>query len=217
MPRKALVFGATGLVGRQLTTMLVRDPAWDEVICVVRRQADFGGEPVTQVIAEPSTIDQVAAQLAADVVFCCLGTTQKTAGGREGFRRIDRDYVLKCAALARRQGATRLLLVSSVGAKVGSSSFYAHVKGETERDVAQLGYPSVDILRPSLLLGERNERRLREEIGGRILSRFRFLFIGPLRNFRPISAAQVARAMMGIAQSDHSGVLVHAGDALEGH
>lgn len=217
MTKTALVFGGTGLIGRHLLNQLIEDDSWDQIIAVTRRSLNTGSEKVIEVIADPSTIEDVADQLVADTVFCCLGTTQKSAGGRENFRKIDHDYILRCAEITRQNGANTFMLVSSIGAKVGSQSYYAHVKGETERDLANVGFETLDILQPSLLLGNRAERRLKEEIGGVVLPIFSVLLAGPLRRLRPILGEQVAKAMAAIAKTARSGTNVYTYDALVKH
>lgn len=214
MPQTALVFGSTGLIGKHLVSLLQQDADWERVICVTRRPTQSSDAKTVQVIADAESLHSVAPQLAADCVFCCLGTTQKIAGGREGFRRVDYDYVLQCASLAREQGARRLLLVSALGARADAHNFYARVKGEVEQAIAELGYEALDVLRPSLLLGERTDTRPVEHIAGRILPKLGFLFSGPRARYRPIAATQVARAMAAIAKQDADGLHFYESDRL---
>ena len=121
---------------------------------------------------------------------------------------------MQCADIARRQGARRFLVISALGARVGSASFYSHVKGETERDLKAIGFETLDILRPSVIVGDRDEDRPAEEWAARALSFFRFLLIGPLRRYRPIRAEQIAKAMSQIALQAHQGAVVHTSDQL---
>jgi uncharacterized protein YbjT (DUF2867 family) len=134
-------------------------------------------------------------------VFCALGTTIRTAGSRAAFRRVDHDYVVSLARLARAHGARHFLLVSSVGADPRSRVFYSRVKGEVESAVQTLGYPSLTIVRPSLLLGPRSEFRLGEAL---------VKPLGPLfpRRYRPVHARAVAATMIRAALEDRSGVRI---------
>ncbi len=214
MTQTALVFGSTGLIGKQLVALLADDPHWTRVTCVTRRPMASKQSKVVQVIADAESLQSVASQLAADCVFCCLGTTQKIAGGREGFRRVDYDYVLQCATLARQQGARRLLLISALGASASSPNFYSRVKGEVEIAVTGLGYETVDILRPSLLLGDRAERRPVEHLFGQLIPKLSFLMNGRLKRYRPITATQVAKAMTKIARTPSNGTSIYSSDEL---
>ena len=111
--------------------------------------------------------------VAADEVFCCLGTTIKQAGSQDAFRRVDHDYPLALAKIAKAAGARQFLLVSALGADAHSSVFYSRIKGETERDIAAIGLQKVVFMRLSILLGDRQEHRAGEGAGifvGRLIA-----------------------------------------------
>jgi len=144
-------------------------------------------------------LNEQPALLAVEQVICALGTTIKVAGSRERFREVDFGIPLAAARIALGQGARHFLLVSSIGANRRSRAFYTRVKGELEQAVLGLGFRSVTIVRPSLLLGERREFRLGEEI-------FKRLAFLPLGRYRPIHARDVAAALVGAAKEDQPGV-----------
>jgi uncharacterized protein YbjT (DUF2867 family) len=149
-----------------------------------------------------------AAQLpeVADV-FCALGTTIRKAGSREAFRRVDYDYPLRLARLCRDRGARQLLLVSSVGADPRSSNFYLRVKGELEQSLAELGYEKLQIFRPGVLLGSREESRPGETVGKALSIALGFLLAGGLRKYRAMPADSLAKVMVRTAgESEGSGV-----------
>lgn len=133
-------------------------------------------------------------------VFCCLGTTIKRAGSQPAFRLVDHTFVIGLARSGLRAGATQFLLVSAIGADPASRIFYSRVKGETEAAVRKLPYRSIQIFRPSLLLGDRAEFRLGERIATLGAPMLSVLLFGRLRRYRPIHAATVARAMVTIAR-----------------
>jgi len=196
----ALVAGATGLVGRELVRQLATSD-YERVSALLRRvPAEFPSR-VTPIVADFDHLERIAGQLAADDVFCALGTTIKTAGSRDAFRRVDHDYVVAVARVARERGARHFLLVSSLGADQRSRVFYSRVKGEVEAAVQALGYPSVTIVRPSLLLGERSEFRLGESL----MKPF-----GPLmpRRYRPVHARAVATTLIRAALEPRPGVRI---------
>src|SRR6267378_4399592 len=149
-----------------------------------------------------------------DDVFCCLGTTIKQAGSQPAFRRVDHAFVLGVAHAGLHAGATQFLLVSAIGADPASRVFYSRVKGETESAIRRLGFHSVQIFRPSLLLGERPEFRLGERIAMLVAPVLSVLLIGRLRRYRSIRAATVARAMVNLAREAPRGPNVFEYDAM---
>lgn len=195
-PRTALIVGSTGLVGGHLLGHLLRDAVYDRVTALVRRHQAEPHLRLVEHVVDFERLFETAGDWEADDLYLCLGTTMAAAGSREAFRRVDHHYTLEVARLARERGARRLGLVSSIGAEVGARSFYMRVKGETERDVEALGYASVHLLRPSLLLGERALRRRGEAMGGAVTRAMSWAMVGALRKYRPIPAERVAAAMM---------------------
>ena len=154
-PRKALLAGATGLVGSALLPMLCDSPRYGEVHVLVRRS---GAGLAAHDKARVHTVDfaHLPQDLpAVDDVYIALGTTIKVAGSREAFRRVDFDFVVNTARVARAGGATRLAVVSALGANARSRVFYNRVKGEMQAAIATLGFESVTIAQPSLLVGDR--------------------------------------------------------------
>ena len=160
----AWLAGGSGLVGGVLLRQLLDDAQFDAVISVGRRRLPLEHPKLTQVVADlasPAALEPLAAP---SVAFSCLGTTIKKAGTREAFRAVDHGAVLSFASAARRKGARAFVHVSSLGADVRSRAFYLAVKGEVERDIAALGFPSTCALRPSMLDGKREEHRPAEAI-----------------------------------------------------
>lgn len=159
-------------------------------------------------------LDAVADLPRADDVFCCLGTTIKQAGSQDAFRRVDYDYVLALARAGQRNGATQFLLVSAIGADPAARVFYSRVKGETEAAVRRLPYRSIQIFRPSLLLGERAEFRLGERVAMVMAPLVKLALVRPLRRYRPVHATTVARAMVAVAKEAPRGPNVFEYDAM---
>ncbi len=214
MSKTAIVFGATGAVGQRLLRLLVASDAWAKIVVVTRRPLNTASNKVSEVICDASTLEGHAHALVGDTVFCCLGTTQKSAGSKAKFREVDHDYILKCAQVTYRQGARHFLVVSAIGADARSFNFYSRVKGETERDLKAVGFERLDILRPSLLIGNRSESRPLEQMGGIVMTLMSPAMVGAFQQYRPIKIEQVARAMSEIALKDSSGTTVYSSDEL---
>lgn len=193
--RTAVVAGATGLVGTELLRLLTEAPEYSRVVALARRPPAIGSPKLVVRRARFDALaDELADLRAAPVdVFCCLGTTIAAAGSQLAFRVVDHDYVLAVGRWARDAHARRLLVVSALGADPASRVFYNRVKGETERDLAALGLESLVIVRPSLLDGDRAERRTGERLA--------ILAARPLRGLlpasvRPVRARDVAASLL---------------------
>ena len=217
MAKTALIVGGTGLVGGLLLRQLLQDSDYAGVIAIARRGVGFGDGKLTLALADASTLAAQAGQWRAETAFCCLGTTLAKAGGQAPFRAVHHDYIVDVARLAKANGATTFVIVSSLGADAGSTNFYLRVKGETERDVDALGFERLHILRPSLILGERADRRPAEALAQAAAPFLNAALIGPLRKYRAVRAEQVARAAAAFAKDPAPGVHIHESDELAGY
>lgn len=213
--RTALIAGASGLVGSHLLRMLLQSDRYSQVISVGRRELAIIHPKLDQQIVDFDHLAKSASELAADDVFCCLGTTIKKAGSQAAFYKVDHTYVTQLAEVTLRRNANQFLVVSAMGADAGSRIFYNRVKGEMERDVQAMGFSSLHIFRPSLLLGDREEHRTGEAIGAKIMTPLSVLMLGPLRKYRPIQAETVASAMLRAAAQDQKGTKVYPSDKIE--
>lgn len=199
--RCVLLAGATGLVGREILRLLVEDPGVAQVRILVRRRIEEGelSAKVDEHVVDFEKLRDNPELFHVDQVFSALGTTIRQAGSQEAFRRVDFDYPLLIARLALEEGARHILLVSALGADPASRLFYNRVKGELEEKICALGFPSVTIARPSLLLGDRAERRAGEEIARK------FGWLIPSR-WRPVPASHVAGALVRSAAGETAGI-----------
>ena len=199
----AIVAGATGRVGEELVGQRSADSIWREVRALVRRDLppDLSGPTIVPVEVDYARLDPPPPWAAADHVFCAIGTTRRQAGSAAEFRRVDLEYPVALARAVQARGARHFLLVSALGAAPASRVFYNLVKGEVEAAITALGFRSVTIARPSLLLGRRREPRFAEQLG-KVLG-----VLAPPR-WRPVPAARVARALVDAAKHDVPGVRV---------
>lgn len=196
--KKAIVLGATGLIGHNLIDQLCISDHVDQVIAVTRRPFDHGSDKVINQVVDFERLDDVASVFQGDYLFSCLGTTKKQAGSIQAQRRVDLDYQSKVAEIAAMNGVNHYLLVSSSGANEKSRSSYLQMKGELERKVMSLSFKRISIFQPSLLLGNRPESRLGEHIGSLLLPAL--CMIPGLRRYRPIAGSEVALKMLLISQ-----------------
>lgn len=204
-PRTALILGATGLVGGKLLDRLLASDRYERVTTIGRRRTGRQHPALVQHVVDFEDLEGHADLFAVDDIFCCLGTTIRKAGSQERFLEIDVEYPVQAAELGAARGAEQFLVVSSLGADPDSRVFYSRAKGEMEVRVRQLPLRAIWILRPSLLLGERDELRVGERVAEVVMVPVAPLLIGPLRRYRPIRASAVAQAMVDLALSDGTG------------
>jgi uncharacterized protein YbjT (DUF2867 family) len=200
--RAALLAGTTGLIGGRLLTRLLAHPQYDRVAVWVRRPVSLQIHKFSQVVVDFERLADYAGQFDAQDVYVALGTTIQKAGSQEAFRKVDFDYPLALARIAKERGAQRFLLVSALGADARSRVFYNRVKGEVEEGIAGLRIEQTWFFRPSLLVGPREQVRPGERAANAIGKAIAPFLIGGLRKYRPIAADAVAAAMVYAATHD---------------
>ena len=213
--KTALLAGATGLVGHQCLHLLLADNRYEKVISIGRRPLPIEHPKLTQKIVDFDLLDSFNADLKADDVFCCLGTTIKKAGNQANFFKVDFTYVTKLAAVTSANGASQFLVVSAMGADANSGIFYNKVKGQMQDALQQIPFKCIHIFQPSLLLGDRKESRPGEKAAQLVMPALSFLMVGPLRKFRAIEDVTVAKAMLHAAHQDKPGVHIYQSDKVE--
>lgn len=204
-PQHVLLAGATGLTGEHLLDRLLNEPTITRVLAPSRRP--LAEHPhLENPVGEPAELlPRLGGQV--DIAFCCLGTTIKKAGSEQAFRAVDLDLVVAFAKRARELGTRHLVVISALGADPKSSMFYNRVKGEMEAALRAQDWPQLTICRPSLLLGDRVEPRLAEQLAGPLSK----LIPG---KYHGIEACQLARAMWRLALEEQDGARVVESDEL---
>jgi uncharacterized protein YbjT (DUF2867 family) len=202
-------------VGGELLQILLASQAYGKVTALVRRPLPLTHPKLEQRVTDWDHLEDQADAFAVDDLFCCLGTTIKKAGSQAAFRKVDFDYPVALARLGKAQGLSQYLIVTAMGADAHSSIFYNRVKGEVEEAVGAVGLPSVQIFRPSLLLGDRPEFRFGERVAAVISRGMAPLMGGGLRKYRPIEGRTVAEAMCRAALSGaQPGVRIYRSDEI---
>ncbi|MES2854493.1 MAG: NAD(P)H-binding protein [Bdellovibrionota bacterium] len=206
---RILVIGGTGLVGSEILRQASAEPSIKVIHALLRRPlpASLKHTKIQEHIVDFSALDSNADYFAVDAVICSLGTTIKAAGSQEAFRKVDQTYPLQIAKIARENGAKAFYLVSAIGADADSKFFYNRIKGELERGLRVLGFETFVAVRPSVLLGERTEKRFAEKIGQQLGRVF------PLR-WRSVPASSVARKIVQEVLRGKSGARVFENEEL---
>ncbi|MCH5585535.1 oxidoreductase [Shimazuella sp. AN120528] len=211
MTKKALVIGASGLVGSSLSRLLFDDETYDKIHILVRKSTNWIHDKLVEHVIDFEQLPFSSGIFQVDSIFCCLGTTINKAKTKEAFYRVDHDYVLDAGKLTAENNA-KFLVISSMGANPKSMFFYSRVKGEMEQDLQKLKLPSLHIFRPSLLLGDRSEFRLSERLAAPFS---RWFLKGPLKKYKPNQAQSVAQAMIHVSKEETLGFHIYDSTQIE--
>ena len=215
--KTAVVLGATGLIGQHLVQELLQNEFFSKVRILVRRPLKLNHPKVDVQVVNFNDEKDIAARIdIGDVIFCCIGTTRKKVkGNKTEYRKVDYDIPIITARLGIQHGFNQFLIVSAIGANPLAANFYLQLKGCIEEDVTALPFESIHIFRPSILLGKREEFRPGENISKAVVKALSFLLLGGWRKYRPIPAADVAKAMVAAANREIAGVHMYEYDEME--
>lgn len=215
MSKTAIILGASGLTGGLLLQRLVADERYSHIKLFGRSHLNFEHEKVQEFIVDLFDLQSFAADFTGDEVFCCIGTTKKKTPNEEKYRKIDFGIPVAAAELCVKKGINSIAIISSLGANDKSSNFYLRTKGEMEKAVLELRIENTFLLRPSLIVGDRKERRAGERFGKGVMSIINPLLVGPLKKYRSIKADQIAHAMIVLANS-YKGQMTLDSDKIAG-
>ena len=192
--RTAIVVGATGFTGQHLVKQLCESEEYVAVTIIARRNSTYTHAKLDVKIREFDKLEERDFEITDDL-FCCLGTTIKKAKTKENFEKVDLEFPLRIASLAKKRGIPNFHVISAAGSNSKSPFFYSRVKGRMEEGLIDLKLPHLSIFRPSLLTGERAEFRLGERLAEGIFQLINPILIGPFRSLRAIEGKQLAFAM----------------------
>jgi uncharacterized protein YbjT (DUF2867 family) len=207
--KKAILFGASGFIGSFLLEELLKNPEYSQVTIVVRRKLKAEHPKLKTLIGDLQSLPRLKHEIQGDEVFIAIGTTKKKIPNQDEYYKIDHDYPVLAAKIAKENGAKSVFLVSSVSANDRSSLFYIRTKGEAERDILALGFDHSHFFRPSFLLGERDEHRPVEKLFLLFWPIIDLLFVGPLSIYRGIRGKDVAFAMLSAAKHSSQKVNIY--------
>ena len=190
----SIIAGSTGLIGGNIIKVLSNKK--QSAIALTRRSIPNLPPNITEMIIDFDTFEKNGSLPSCNNVFICLGTTIKTAGSQENFRKVDIDYCLSIAKKSKESGAETLSLISCIGANSSSKNFYLRTKGEVEESIQSLGFSTVNIFRPSFLVGDRSEKRLAEKIAIKLAKIMDLFLIGTASKYRSVKAESLAKTMV---------------------
>ncbi|MBL7788604.1 MAG: NAD-dependent epimerase/dehydratase family protein [Chitinophagales bacterium] len=210
----AIVVGANGLVGAELTKLLLEDNLYSKVTLVVRRYLDFEHEKLETKIVDFRDIHKDWNVFVCDHLYYCLGTTKSKTSKSEEYQKVEFDYCINIAKIAHHNKVNKFLYISSSGASPNSWFTYLSLKGRTENALIKVGFESLHIFRPYVLIGPRSDFRFWESIVQFVLRMFNFLMVGFLKNIKGMPANQLARAMIHNAKLSSKGVFIHSNKSI---
>jgi uncharacterized protein YbjT (DUF2867 family) len=204
--KKAIVLGASGLIGNQLVYLLLKDETFSQVTLFVRKELSFSDNKLKQITIEFNDLESYNSEFDGSVIFLCLGTTRKKTPNLEDYRAIDYGITLRAAKLAKSAGIEEVHLISAIGANSKSIIFYNKLKGEIEEDLIKIGFESTYIYQPSMLIGARDESRPTELIFQKLMPFIDLFMIGKLKKYRSVSKEKLAQAILNYQSNTKKGI-----------
>jgi len=210
--KTVVIAGASGLIGKELVQKLINSDQYELIYNISRKSGGLVHPKIKEIVIDFDHLSEVKIDVPIDDVFCTLGTTIKKAGNRENFKKVDYQYIMELANVTKLAGASRFLVVSSMWADPKSAVFYNRVKGETEEGLKKVGFDQLVILRPSLLLGKREEFRFAEKLSSFFMKAMNFIIPD---NYKAIHGEKVAAYMLKIAENSTEPVsIIESGEML---
>lgn len=208
MKKTAIVLGATGLTGSILLEKLLDDDRYETIKLFSRKEIDGPPSKVKQFIGDILALENFKKDFTADEVFCCIGTTAKKTPDKVLYKKIDYGIPVTAAKLSKANGIPTFLVVSALGANARSSIFYSKTKGKMEQAVLSEKIAKTYILQPSIVGGDRQEKRIVEKIGLVVFKLFQPFFFGKLKKYRITKAENIAQAMINLANSKQTEIII---------
>jgi uncharacterized protein YbjT (DUF2867 family) len=196
MQKNVLLIGASGLIGSELVQLLLRDDKIKTVKVFVRKSLAITDQKLIEILVNFERLEDFKHEFQGDALFCCIGTTRNKTPDLVAYKAIDYGIVLAAANLARKNQVPQVHLVSAIGAAVSSKIFYNRLKGEIEKDVLKLDFPTTVIYQPAMLIGKRSESRPAEFIAQKLMPFFDVFLLGKAQKYHSIKAKKVAESML---------------------
>ena len=202
--KSAIILGATGLTGGLLLNELLEDHRYDTVKIFSRSPSNINHPKLTEFLGDLLALSNFKSDFTGDEVYCCIGTTKSKTPDKEKYRSIDYGIPVAAAHLSKENNIPAFFVISALGADAKSAIFYNKIKGQMEEAVLEQGIAHTYILQPSIIGGQRDERRLGEWIAQKVFSVFNMLLLGPMKKYRSIQASTIAKAMIWLANNKYS-------------
>lgn len=213
MSKSAIILGATGLTGSLVLKELLSDNRYDRILLFSRSACGIEHSKIEEHLVDVLNLEEAKAQFSADEVYCCIGTTKKKTPDANLYRKIDFGIPSSAASIAKENGVIAFAVISAIGADSKSSIAYNRIKGDMEQAVLEANIEHTYILRPSIISGNRKEKRLGEKIGIFVFQLLKPFFFGKLKKYRAVEAKAIARRMIQLCNSNEKSQIVES-DAI---
>lgn len=208
--KTAILLGATGLTGGILLQKLLKDPRYGKIILFSRSSVKIKNSKIEEHVVDLFQLEKYKEEFKADQVFCCIGTTKSKTPNEETYRKIDYGIPVTVAKLCKENGISTFTVISAMGANPDSAIFYNKIKGEMQQDVLAQKIKNTYIFQPSLIAGDRKEKRFFENLAKQAMKILNFALIGPLKKYRSIHPETIATAMLIVANKGYERSIIES-------
>lgn len=213
--KTAIILGATGLVGSTVLKKLLKDKRYGKIKLFSRNPVGIDNPKIEEHLTDLFELEKEWEAFTADEVYCCVGSTKKKTPNEDTYRKVDYGIPVTAARMAKANKINTFLVVSALGADPGSKLFYNRTKGEMEQDVLKHEVPNTYIFQPSLIGGERKEKRIMEDVAKKAMKAGNYLLRGPLKKYRSIHPEAIAKAMIYVANNRYSATRIESKEIQE--
>jgi len=213
--KTALIFGSSGLIGSYLLDLIVNDNNYNKIKLFVRSKPVNTSPKIEIIKTDFNNLINHKDSIVGDVCFFCIGTTRKNTPDKNEYLNIEYNLPIEIAKIAKSNSVNYFVYVSSIAANTNASGLYLKNKGRVEEELKKLNFLKLSIMRPSILLGTRKEKRVGEKIGIFAMKTLSPLFLGKMKKYKPVKAKNVAKTMLNVIQNDYQKTIFESDEIIE--
>jgi len=213
--KTALIFGSSGLIGSYLLDLIVNDNNYSKIKLFVRSEPVNTSPKIEIIKTDFNNLINHKDSIVGDVCFFCIGTTRKNTPDKNEYLNIEYNLPIEIAKIAKSNSVNYFVYVSSIAANTNASGLYLKNKGRVEEELKKLNFLKLSIMRPSILLGTRKEKRVGEKIGIFAMKTLSPLFLGKMKKYKPVKAKNVAKTMLNVIQNDYQKTIFESDEIIE--
>jgi len=213
--KTALIFGSSGLIGSYLLDLIVNDNNYNKIKLFVRSKPVNTSPKIEIIKTDFNNLINHKDSIVGDVCFFCIGTTRKNTPDKNEYINIEYNLPIEVAKIAKSNSVNYFVYVSSIAANTNASGLYLKNKGRAEEELKKLNFLKLSIMRPSILLGTRKEKRVGEKIGIFAMKTLSPLFLGKMKKYKPVKAKNVAKTMLNVIQNDYQKTIFESDEIIE--